>query len=58
MFKHILMPTDGSAHSERAVERGIELAKLCGAKVTGHVVPDFHSRSGTTVRLIPASRTG
>jgi nucleotide-binding universal stress UspA family protein len=42
MFKNILMPTDGTAHSERAVERGIELAKLCGAKVTGiHVVPDY-----------------
>jgi nucleotide-binding universal stress UspA family protein len=42
MFKHILMPTDGSEHSERAVKRGIELAKLCGAKVTGiHVMPDY-----------------
>ena len=42
MFKHILMPTDGSEHSERAVERGIELAKLCGAQVTGiHVMPDY-----------------
>ena len=42
MFRHILMPTDGSEHSERAVERGIELAKLCAAKVTGiHVVPDY-----------------
>lgn len=42
MFKHILMPTDGSGHSERAVERGIELAKLCGARVTGiHVMPDY-----------------
>lgn len=42
MFKHILMPTDGSAHSEKAVERGIELAKLCGAKVTGiHVLQDY-----------------
>jgi len=42
MFKHILMPTDGSGHSERAIERGIELAKLCGAKVTGiHVMPDY-----------------
>jgi gluconolactonase len=42
MFKHILMPTDGTEHSERAVERGIELAKLCGAKVTGiHVMPDY-----------------
>jgi len=42
MFKNILMPTDGYEHSERAIERGIELAKLCGAKVTGiHVVPDY-----------------
>ena len=42
MFKHILMPTDGTEHSERAVERGIELAKLCGARVTGiHVMPDY-----------------
>lgn len=42
MFKHILMPTDGSHHSERAIERGIELAKLCGAKVTGiHVLRDY-----------------
>lgn len=42
MFKHILMPTDGSEHSEKAVLRGIELAKLCGAKVTGiHVMPDY-----------------
>jgi len=43
MFKHILMPTDGSEHSERAIKRGIELAQLCHAKVTGiHVVPDYH----------------
>jgi nucleotide-binding universal stress UspA family protein len=43
MFKHILMPTDGSEHSERAIKRGIELAKLCNAKVTGiHVIPDYH----------------
>jgi nucleotide-binding universal stress UspA family protein len=47
MFKHILMPTDGSEHSERAVERGIELAKLCGAKVTGiHVMQDFRMMIG------------
>ena len=46
MFKHILMPTDGSEHSERAVKRGIELAKLCGAEVTGiHVVQDFRLMS-------------
>ena len=43
MFKHILMPTDGSEHSEGAIRRGIELAALCKARVTGiHVVPDYH----------------
>jgi nucleotide-binding universal stress UspA family protein len=43
MFKHILMPTDGTEHSERAILRGIELAKLCNARITGiHVVPDYH----------------
>ena len=48
MFKHILMPTDGSDHSERAVGRGIELAKLCGAEVTGiHVVQDFRLMGAT-----------
>ncbi|HEV7392176.1 MAG TPA: universal stress protein [Burkholderiales bacterium] len=48
MFTHILMPTDGSDHSERAVERGIELAKLCGAKVTGiHVVQDHRLLSAS-----------
>lgn len=47
MFKHILMPTDGSEHSERAIERGIELAKLCGAKVTGiHVMQDYRMLIG------------
>ena len=48
MFKHILMPTDGSEHSEKAVERGIELAKLCGARVTGiHVMPDYRMLIGS-----------
>ena len=48
MFKHILMPTDGSEHSERAIKRGIELAKLCGAAVTGiHVVQDFRLMGAT-----------
>lgn len=47
MFKHILMPTDGTEHSEKAVERGIELAKLCGARVTGiHVVRDYRMMIG------------
>jgi nucleotide-binding universal stress UspA family protein len=54
MFKNILMPTDGSEHSEKAVERGIELAKLCRAKVTGiHVVPDFHMMMAMVEGVFP-----
>ena len=43
MFKHLLLPTDGSPLSENAVLRGIQLAHVFGAKVTGlHVSPRFH----------------
>lgn len=43
MFKHILIPTDGSEQSQRAVLAGVELAKLHQARVTGiHVIPDYH----------------
>lgn len=42
MFKHILLPTDGSKLSARAVKCGIEFAKSVKAKVTTvHVVPEF-----------------
>lgn len=36
MFKHILIPTDGSPVSAKAVKAGIALAKRTGAKVTGY----------------------
>jgi nucleotide-binding universal stress UspA family protein len=35
MFKNILIPTDGSASSQKAVATGVGLAKAVGAKVTG-----------------------
>lgn len=35
MYKHILIPTDGSALSRKAIAAGVKLAKLTGAKVTG-----------------------
>jgi nucleotide-binding universal stress UspA family protein len=42
MFKHILLPTDGSELSEKALRRGIEFAKKIKARVTAiHVVPEF-----------------
>ena len=42
MFKHILLPTDGSSLSNKAVKRGIEFAGKIRARVTAlHVVPEF-----------------
>ena len=40
----ILLPTDGSELSRKAVERGIAFAKALNAKIIGlHVVPEFHA---------------
>ena len=40
MYKHILMPTDGSALSRQAVASGMLFAKNLGATVVGiHVIP-------------------
>ncbi|HVJ13427.1 MAG TPA: universal stress protein, partial [Burkholderiales bacterium] len=35
-FKHILIPTDGSPVSAKAVKAGLAFAKQSGAKVTGY----------------------
>lgn len=43
MFKHILLPTDGSELSESAIRKGIAFAKAIGARVTGfYAMPEFH----------------
>lgn len=43
MFKNILVPTDGSALSKRAVKKAVTLAARLGARVTGfHVAPAYH----------------
>ncbi len=42
MFKHILLPTDGSELSQKSVLKGIEFAKSIGARITGyHVLPEY-----------------
>ena len=44
MIRHILIPSDGSTLSEKAVRQGVKLAKALGAKVTAlHVIPRFHA---------------
>ena len=42
MFKNILVPTDGSKLSQKAVKEAIQLAKITNAKITAlHVYPKF-----------------
>ena len=44
MYKHILIPTDGSELSESAILKGVALAKSMNAKVTGLTVSStFHT---------------
>ncbi len=46
MFKHILLPTDGSALSQIAIDNGLRFAKEIGAKVTGlHVIVEREAES-------------
>jgi nucleotide-binding universal stress UspA family protein len=40
MYRHILIPTDGSELAEHAVTNGLALAKSVGAKVTVIIVED------------------
>jgi nucleotide-binding universal stress UspA family protein len=53
MFKHILLPTDGSDLSRKAVLYGLQLAKSFGAKVTGLTVTDPYRASTMDAVLIP-----
>lgn len=43
MYKRILIPSDGSETSERAILAGVEFAREVGAEVVGlTVTPEFH----------------
>lgn len=44
MFKHILVPTDGSRLSGKAAKKAVKLAKTLGARITGfYAAPDLSS---------------
>jgi nucleotide-binding universal stress UspA family protein len=46
MFKHLLLPTDGSPLSDFAIRKALQLAHSVGAKVTGvTVMPGYHVMS-------------
>ena len=54
MYKHILVPTDGSLLSAKAVKEAIKIAKACGAKLTAlHVMPDFHAYVSEHYQVLP-----
>ena len=48
MYKKLLIATDGSMQNKKAVQKGLELAKLCGARVTALHVTD------TTIHMHPS----
>lgn len=66
MFKHILIPTDGSAVAGKAIQAGVTLAKEMGAKVTGfcaetpliplHKTPGFAIQQEVAAELERRSR--
>ena len=44
MYKHVLIPTDGSPLSEAAIHQGVALAKVLSARVTGvTATPSFRA---------------
>jgi nucleotide-binding universal stress UspA family protein len=52
MYKHILLPTDGSELSGRAVQQGMAFAKSIGARVTVlTVTAPFHTLTVNAVML-------
>jgi nucleotide-binding universal stress UspA family protein len=53
MFKHILIPTDGSDLSRKAILYGVQLAKEAGAKVTGLTVTEPYQAAGMDAVFVP-----
>jgi nucleotide-binding universal stress UspA family protein len=50
MYKHILIPTDGSEIADKAVEAGLKFAKWAGARVTAFTaMPEYQIPSGEIV---------
>jgi nucleotide-binding universal stress UspA family protein len=61
MYKHILVPTDGSRLAAKGIRAGVGLAKALGAKVTGvfvfeSFVPPMYSEGGVFLRQGLSSR--
>ena len=52
LYKRLLLPTDGSDASRRAIQSGVELAKTLGAEVVAMTAtPEFHTFTADTAML-------
>jgi nucleotide-binding universal stress UspA family protein len=57
MYRHILLPTDGSELSARAIDAGIGLAKALGARVTAlHVTAPYYPEGENAAAFAAQSR--
>lgn len=58
MYKHILLPTDGSELSEKAIKEGVRLAKSLKARVTGlYVIPKSDVAAGIGKAMLADSES-
>jgi nucleotide-binding universal stress UspA family protein len=55
MYKRILIPTDGSPVSRKAVKQGVSLAKALGAEVVGFFAPEDYRALIYTEYVPPVS---
>ena len=56
MFKHILVPTDGSELSKKAIDGAIDLARTVGARVTAYAcLPQYPYSPYADVVIEPPS---
>ena len=51
MYKHILVPTDGSKLSTKAVKQALAFAKTIGARITAVHVSDEYRADRKSTRL-------
>lgn len=51
MFTHLLLPTDGTTHSECAIRLGVRLAASVGARVTGFAMVHPHGSSAASLPI-------
>lgn len=52
MYKHLLLPIDGSPASASAIQSALQFAKESGARITAlHVLPEYHMFTIEPVQL-------